>query len=410
MLGAIGGFGGANLLGTLGRLIEPLDYPRQALWNLVRSAGNAISGEGSADDLLRAIPGAMGVGLGGLIGGPLGILAGSALGGAAQGMGLAADPEKMRAPTAEDVTGSDSSLLNALVGMAGDPLTYAGGLGGIKAGRSAEAALAGRGATESAAQMLPLRRQFTHLNDVHTTTGLPLAKSEELMKTPAVSLASMEGAERGPLEGYIQTGFLGGGSPGQNALARPVGATLGSAKRASELRDVIRLAGQEQARHSAQGGLLRGFYDPISRSSVEIQQSPLASFLTGNSVSPNEVARHENTHGLIDRAVAGGDASGLPLSMRIPANLRMSGNDTLQGLGVLADEMAARGSGGGPGEVSNFLNNPMASYADRIRQLSPLIADLYGEGMIPKIPRALATLGLGGGGAGLATYLATRGE
>src|SRR5262245_26041817 len=103
-LGAATGAGlGSGFLSTLGQVLAPLDYPRQALWNLVRSTGRALSGEGNWEDALRAIPGVAGAGLaGGLVlsgvGAPLGILAGSALGGAVQGGLRATDEERYEAP------------------------------------------------------------------------------------------------------------------------------------------------------------------------------------------------------------------------------------------------------------------------------------------------------------------------
>lgn len=72
---AIGG--GAALHGAgLGRLLEPLDYPRQAFYNLVRSPMKALE-TGDVSHLLGAIPGIAGAALGGAVGGPVGILAGS---------------------------------------------------------------------------------------------------------------------------------------------------------------------------------------------------------------------------------------------------------------------------------------------------------------------------------------------
>jgi len=156
--GGTAGAAGGGLLGALGSILEPLDYPRQALWNLVRAAGRAITGEGEWSDALRAAPGALGGALaGGLaatgVGAPLGILAGSALGGLSQGIGKAADSETFQAPEVKDLTGTDDFLTNALVGGALDPMTYAGGIGGAargaKAGREfgqgLEAAAAWRG-------------------------------------------------------------------------------------------------------------------------------------------------------------------------------------------------------------------------------------------------------------------------
>jgi hypothetical protein len=140
--GTAGAAGGGGLLGTLGRLLEPLDYPRQALYNAVRAGGNALSGEGTWEDALRAVPGALGGALaGGLmatgVGAPLGILAGSALGGVAQGIGHATGREEFQAPGVEELTGTDELLPNLLVGALTDPLTYAGAIGGGHRGAAA---------------------------------------------------------------------------------------------------------------------------------------------------------------------------------------------------------------------------------------------------------------------------------
>jgi hypothetical protein len=155
--GAAAGGAGGGLLGTLGSVLSPLDYPRQALWNAVRAGGNALSGQGTWDDALRAVPGALGAGLaGGLmatgVGAPLGILAGSALGGLAQGVGKSADEEKFKAPEVSDLTGTEDFLPNLLVGALTDPLTYAGGIGGAAKGAKVGRQVGGR--LEQAAEVL----------------------------------------------------------------------------------------------------------------------------------------------------------------------------------------------------------------------------------------------------------------
>lgn len=150
------GIGGATLGGGaaihgmgLGRILEPLDYPRQALYNLVSSPMKAWE-TGDPSHLLGAIPGAAGAVLGGLVGGPLGVLAGSALGGTLQGVGQATGREEFNAPTVSDLTGTEDFLPNLAVGMATDPLTYAG-LGGTwgagKAALGAKKALSPLGET-----------------------------------------------------------------------------------------------------------------------------------------------------------------------------------------------------------------------------------------------------------------------
>lgn len=134
--GALGSSAGAGFGGTLGRLIEPLDNPRQALWNIPSKIAQG--------DWLGALPGLLGVGAGAALGAtgfglPLAMLGGSLLGGTAQGIGKSTDEERFAAPTADDVTGGaggpvGSFLLHAL----GDPLTYAGMGAGGAVGRAAE--------------------------------------------------------------------------------------------------------------------------------------------------------------------------------------------------------------------------------------------------------------------------------
>src|SRR5262245_12900066 len=125
--GATAGAAGGGFLGTLGELLEPLDWPRQALWNLIRSPYEAIN-QGSWEPLLGALPGAAGL----LAGGPLGAFAGTVLAGGAQGLGKtiggAAGTNAFEAPSVQDLTGTDDFATNLVAGMLTDPLTYAGGL------------------------------------------------------------------------------------------------------------------------------------------------------------------------------------------------------------------------------------------------------------------------------------------
>ncbi len=141
-LGTAAGGGYGALLGHTGRsqgasalldLLKPLDYPRQALWNLVRGGSRALSGEGTWQDALGALPGLAGVA--GAAMGPLGMLGGALAGGLAQGVGQATGSSAFEASRPEDVTGSDAWLPNALLGAATDPLTYAGMGLGRNAGR-----------------------------------------------------------------------------------------------------------------------------------------------------------------------------------------------------------------------------------------------------------------------------------
>jgi hypothetical protein len=110
-------------------LLEPLDWPRAAAWNLARAGKNLISGDATLEDLRRAAPAALGLGAG-LVGGPalgLGVTA------ALQGLGRAAEPEVYQAPSAHDLVGGEggpgSYLQAALLNAVTDPLVVVPGLG-----------------------------------------------------------------------------------------------------------------------------------------------------------------------------------------------------------------------------------------------------------------------------------------
>jgi hypothetical protein len=129
--GAAGGAGG-GILGGLAHLLEPLDYVRQAAWNLIKKPIDAIT-EGDASHLLGMIPGVAGL-AGTLVGGPWG---GAAAAGLGQAIGKMAAPEQFEAPKVSDLTGTEDFLPNLLVGALTDPLTYAGGFGGHAFGKKA---------------------------------------------------------------------------------------------------------------------------------------------------------------------------------------------------------------------------------------------------------------------------------
>lgn len=140
----MGGVAGAGS-GVLGRspllsLLAPLDYPRQAAWNLARGPARLLQGEGSLDDILGMVPGLAGAGMAAL--GPLGLLGGALAGGAVQGLGKLTGSDAFEASTPQDVTGSEDFLPNLAVGAATDPLTFSGlGMGG-QAGRMAGSRMA----------------------------------------------------------------------------------------------------------------------------------------------------------------------------------------------------------------------------------------------------------------------------
>lgn len=135
---AAGAAAGGGFLGGLGRMLEPLDYGRQALWNMPRKLAEG--------DIGAALPGLLGLGTGALaatgVGTPLAMLLGTLAGGTAQGIGKAADDERFAAPTGDDALkalGGDPDSGGGMVGSMllsalGDPLTMSGFVGGHRAG------------------------------------------------------------------------------------------------------------------------------------------------------------------------------------------------------------------------------------------------------------------------------------
>lgn len=175
---------GAALHGAgLGRVLEPLDYPRQALYNLIRSPIKAME-RGNVSDLMGAVPGVAGAVLGGVVGGPLGVLAGSALGGALQGVGKATGRQEFQAPSVSDLTGTEDFLPNFAAGALTDPLSYAGLGATWNAGKGALAARAAKPATplgELAAKAIPEA----------SAAAIPVAKLAEPLIPEAKQIAPM---------------------------------------------------------------------------------------------------------------------------------------------------------------------------------------------------------------------------
>jgi hypothetical protein len=132
--GAVAGGTGASLLEQLGSLLTPLDWPRQALWNMVEGLGSG--------DFLKALPG-----IGGLaLSIPFGPLAGMAAGALGQGALGNLFGDRFEASRVSDLTskiGGDPESFgqNLLVGALTDPLTALGGLGGFRAGGAAASQL-----------------------------------------------------------------------------------------------------------------------------------------------------------------------------------------------------------------------------------------------------------------------------
>ena len=153
--GAGGGAAGAAGGGFLGHLLGMLDYPRQAAANLF-----AGPSEGNWE---KAIPGAVGIlapiigsALAPVTGGlslPAAIGLGSLAGGVTQGVLSHQHPDTFKAPTTEEITGSDNPLVNFAAGALMDPLTYAGGIGGAGKGAKAGAEALGGLGTKIGARM-----------------------------------------------------------------------------------------------------------------------------------------------------------------------------------------------------------------------------------------------------------------
>jgi hypothetical protein len=136
LLGGAGGAATGGILGTGARqgggffdLLAPLDYPRQALWNVPSAL--------SKGDFLGALPGlfggAAGLGLAATGAGlPMALLGGSALGGLAQGAGRSTGSESFDAPTPSallealggDPEGTGGMLGSMALGALGDPLMW----------------------------------------------------------------------------------------------------------------------------------------------------------------------------------------------------------------------------------------------------------------------------------------------
>jgi len=277
--------------------------------------------------------------------------------------------------------------------------------------KTAETAALADPVMESAARMLPLRREFTVLKDVHPQIGERLPSRESLWKNPIETIAS--DTEQNALPGYLQTGYLGGGKPGVNMLGRPVGNTMGATslepgvaapglRRAAELREELRDS-------VALINDAAGYYRDPSRSALAFRKNPVlqSSLMRGADEAlpvAGDVVRHETGHGMLRAAMRAGSTEGLPLIQKPAYYLRRSGSGTARGAGILSDEMAARvmeESGGNLHNAWDFLKRPHEAYASLVEQESPLMAQIYREAMIPRLPyaagAAAATIPIGAG-------------
>lgn len=107
--------------------------------------------------------------------------------------------------------------------------------------------------------------------------------------------------------------------------------------------------------------------------------------VTGIGLSTNPITnRHEVVHGLINAAADTGNTAGLPLSMKVPANIyRYGGWKGVPGAtGRMFDEAAAHAAEGRGflnqlGRYGDFFMDPHPSYLDAEAQLSPLVAAMH---------------------------------
>jgi hypothetical protein len=240
--GGTAGAAGGSLLGGLGRLLEPLDYPRQALANLFAGVGEGID-QGDWRPALKAIPGALGAGLaGGLmatgVGAPLGVLAGSALGGTAQGLfgSEAPTPEDLAGKLGIDTNDMGGKLAAIGLGMATDPLSFAGGLGGAARGAQAGSRF-GKGLEEAA-----LWRGPRYPGGIEKLAGL--AGDNERLAGHVANLQAHP--DLSSILGEIQPGssYLGHGAE-SIALRRPDGGVTTISRPSSRIAEL--LEGVDQA-------------------------------------------------------------------------------------------------------------------------------------------------------------------
>lgn len=183
--GTLGAGAGIHGLG-LGELLDPLDYPRQALYNFVDKPLRVLTGVGDTSELWGALPGVAGGLMGAAVGGPVGVLAGSALGGLVQGLGKATGSAAFEAPKVSDITGTEDFLPNLAVGMLTDPLTYAGAFGVGKQG-----AAAAKGAAESAGILSGAAKPASTLAGFGTDVPAAITAASPLQKAlPAAKAAA----------------------------------------------------------------------------------------------------------------------------------------------------------------------------------------------------------------------------
>lgn len=224
--------------------------------------------------------------------------------------------------------GPQNALLDLLVGIPTDPLTYAIPGAAALAGRLAKAA---RGLSVSKA--MPLRKGVTFVKNADDTQNMHM------------------------VGGY-----------------RDAAGSIDNA-RLNEVADTLVAADRQGAAKSA-----FGYYAPKTRVGAVMSDIP----------DPRNTMRHELTHSLINRAADTGNAAGLPLGWKAAAAMKSSPDDFVHTLGNVADEMAGHGAGGFG--AWRFLQEPIPEYANVFAKTSPIAAAIYEGRYIPRAAGAAAGL------------------
>jgi hypothetical protein len=212
-----------GLFDSMSSMLAPLDYPRQALYNLGRSAHRGFSGEGSMDDLVSALPGALGVAslAAAPFTGGLTLPFAMAMAGGAQGVGKALGDERYDAATPADLVehlggDRDNPLTTTLAQLATDPLTYAGILGSHKALSGASRMLDRMDATADLAKGPWARLRGAPTEAIGQSSHIPQAA------VPQAELAGLRSAKLGnfdkahdALDAYLESQYVPQGTSGE---------------------------------------------------------------------------------------------------------------------------------------------------------------------------------------------------
>lgn len=287
----------------------------------------------------------------------------------------------------------EDSWLTKGLGFAGDvatdPLTYLGGLGGLKGARALRGAIPGYVAQEGKAGVMAADSLAGASKFKAPLADVKVAKNVEWLN-PGTMPASAEAG------GKVVTTM----PSGEGRLSAEYTRTAGQSP--TQLR-----AGLEDM---SQTGLnsdfvnnAGGFYDSNNKT---------MGAMAGEDAGRN--LRHERVHAIIDQASQGqGKVGDLPYLMQAPARLKASSKPLLQDAGVMMDELAAqtlenRSLGGQLKGAAGYLFHPEknATYTRMYENggLDPRLISAYS-----KLPGAMAGAGAAGG-AGVPTLARMLGE